>query len=108
MFLFQATVRAHPDHGDDLAAVLAPLAEASRSDPGCLEFRVSRDIEDPTIFRTFELWETVEDEAAHGQSPHELEARRLAREGGFAVAGEMSVYRVEPLKTATAGGGETE
>jgi quinol monooxygenase YgiN len=56
MFLFQATVVAHPDCADELAAVLAPLAEASRSDLGCIHFSVGRDVENPSVFRTLELW----------------------------------------------------
>lgn len=104
MFLFQATVVAHPDHADELAAVMAPMAAASRADSGCIHFSVGRDIEDPTVFRTLELWDSIEDENAHRQTPHELEARRLAQDGGFAVSGEMKIYQLDPLESPTAGG----
>jgi quinol monooxygenase YgiN len=51
MFIFIATISAHPDRADRLAQVLGELADASREDDGCREFSFHRDVEDPPIWR---------------------------------------------------------
>jgi quinol monooxygenase YgiN len=67
------------------------LAPPSREEPGCLVYRVNRDLEDPRVFL---LYEEYADEAAyraHGESDH---FRRLALEGAIPLleSRERSFY----------------
>ena len=67
------------------------LAPPSREEPGCLVYRVNRDLADPRVFL---LYEEYADEAAyraHGESDH---FRRLALEGGIPLleSRERSFY----------------
>ena len=96
-FVFVATISAHPDHADRLAEVLGELAASSRSDDGCREFSVNRDVEDPLVFRSFEVWDSVEQEAAHRETDHEKRALSLASSEGLAIGAEMMVYEAELL-----------
>ena len=67
------------------------LAPPSREEPGCLVYRVNRDLCDPRVFL---LYEEYADEAAyraHGESDH---LRRLALEGAIPLleSRERSFY----------------
>jgi quinol monooxygenase YgiN len=100
MFIFAATISAHPDRADRLAQVLGELAAASRADAGCQEFSFNRDVEDPLVFRSFEVWDSVEQEANHRETDHERRALSLAASEGLAVGAEMKIYQAELLPTA--------
>jgi len=100
MFMFVATITAHPDRADRLAEVLGELAVASRSDAGCREFSFNRDVEDPLVFRSIEVWDSVDQEAAHRETAHEKRALSLAAAEGLAVGAEMKIYQAELLPAA--------
>lgn len=58
------------DKADDAAAMLHALRDASRAEPGCAGYDVSRSIEDPNVFVLYESWR---DQAAfefHVTTPH--------------------------------------
>ena len=97
MVIFAATIRAHPDHAERLAEVLGELAAASRSDDGCRQFSFNCDVEDSLVFRSFEVWDSVEQEAAHRETDHEKRALGLVLSEGLAVQAEMKVYEAELL-----------
>jgi quinol monooxygenase YgiN len=72
--------KAHAGEEAEVERVLRDLTAASRAEPGCLEYRVSRSLEDA---RTFVLYEEYEDAAAfqaHRDSEH---FRRLALDDGI-------------------------
>lgn len=99
MFIFVATIRAHPDRADRLAEVLGQLSAASRSDAGCREFSFNRDVEDPLVFRSLEVWDSVEQEAAHRETDHEKQALTLVASEGLALGAEMKIYQADLLST---------
>jgi (4S)-4-hydroxy-5-phosphonooxypentane-2,3-dione isomerase len=53
-----------------IAATLAELAEASRQEPGVLEFRPHRGTEDPRLFVLYERYVDAAAIEAHGESAH--------------------------------------
>lgn len=64
-----------------MRARLGALAEAVRRlHPGCIEYRFSIDVEDPTILRLTERWEKAEDFVRHGQTPEVAEIGRVLAE----------------------------
>ncbi len=74
MHIVIATATAQPDQADDMAAVLVTLSEASRDDDGCLAYDFHAAIEDPTLFRSVEMWESAEAAGAHMGQPHVAQA----------------------------------
>jgi quinol monooxygenase YgiN len=59
------------------AAILAN-AEASRAEPGCLRFEVSRHVEKSNVFVLAELYEDQAAVDAHGSTPHLAQWRETA------------------------------
>lgn len=49
---------------------LINLLEPSRKDPGCLLYQLHQDIEDPSIFMFYEIWETEALWKAHDMTDH--------------------------------------
>jgi quinol monooxygenase YgiN len=65
-----ARVQTLPDKGDELAALLAPLAAASRGDDGCRSYAFYRDVEDATKFCSVEEWDSRAQLDAHMGQAH--------------------------------------
>jgi quinol monooxygenase YgiN len=67
------------------------LAPPSREEPGCLVYRVNRDLEDPRVFLLYEEYADEAGYRAHGESDH---FRRLALEGAIPLleSRERSFY----------------
>jgi quinol monooxygenase YgiN len=59
-------------------ALLHNARESVAHDPGCLRFDVCQDLEDPTRWVLYEVYEAPEAHAAHRQSPHFLAYDRVA------------------------------
>lgn len=62
------TVR--PEHADEVREILSVHSLASRSEPGCLEFRAHQSVEDPTQFALYEQYVSPEAFAEHRRSEH--------------------------------------
>jgi quinol monooxygenase YgiN len=105
VFIKVVEITAHPERAGRLAEVLGELAAASRSDPGCREFRFARDVEDPLVFRSYEVWDTAEQELAHQEFEHELKALEVGRKEGLAVAARAHSYTAEVMDPDDNGGG---
>ena len=59
-----------------VAAVLRELAEESRREPGCIDYRVTRSLDDPRTFLLYEEYVDADAFQAHRESEH---FERLAR-----------------------------
>lgn len=59
-----------PDQIKFVKAKLINLLEPSRKDEGCVLYQLHQDIEDPSIFMFYEIWETEALWKAHDQTPH--------------------------------------
>lgn len=62
--------RAEPGAEDEIARLLGELAGPSRAEPGCLEYRVHRNPEDPADFFIYEQYRDEAAFAAHHASEH--------------------------------------
>jgi quinol monooxygenase YgiN len=63
--------RIHPPHVEAFARAIADNARASReTEPGCRQFDVCRDPDDPTLFFLYELYDDEAAVAAHLRAPH--------------------------------------
>ncbi|KAI7717318.1 hypothetical protein D0864_08373 [Hortaea werneckii] len=55
-FCVYGTIHAHPEHADALEAVYAQTNQLAKSEPGTLQYCISRDPDDPTLFHMFEQY----------------------------------------------------
>ncbi len=55
---------------DQVREVLRNMEEESRKEPGCLTYAFSIDVNNPTMVRIFERWESSEALKAHFKMPH--------------------------------------
>lgn len=82
------------------AAALAPIlkmVEATRAEPGCLEYAFAFDVLDDHLVRIFEIFVDAAALAAHRASPHMAEWR--AAQPGFGVSDRnMSSYQVQEAR----------
>lgn len=83
-------LQVRPDRRDAALAAALALAEASRNEPGCLEFRVCCDAADPYLLVFFEQWSGVDTMTRNFQTFHMTQFREAAKQ--FAV-GELEVKR---------------
>ncbi|MCZ6784763.1 MAG: putative quinol monooxygenase [Proteobacteria bacterium] len=49
---------------------LGTMEEETRKEAGCLTYAFSVDVNDPTMVRIFERWESMDALAAHFKTPH--------------------------------------
>ena len=83
-------------HDATVARLLRKNAEASRTEPGCLEFSIYQEIDDP---RTFLLYERYTSEAAfqaHRRTPH---FQNIIEQQVVPLLDERVWTRVEALPT---------
>jgi quinol monooxygenase YgiN len=71
MIIIAGSLSFDPVDRDDVLASLEEVTEASRRDPGCVEYFWSEDLASPNTFRFFECWESQERLDAHLAQPHE-------------------------------------
>ncbi len=83
------SIDAAPGKGAAFAAAFKPRCEASRQDPGCLQFDLFQSVSDPDKFALLELWETPEALANHAKLQA---ARPPLPEGLRAGAGAREDY----------------
>jgi quinol monooxygenase YgiN len=76
MIFITAKFRIQPEHADDWPQIASAFTEATRSEPGCLWFDWSRNIEDPQEYVLIEAFRDGEAGGAHVQSDHFKEAQR--------------------------------
>ncbi|APX65708.1 putative quinol monooxygenase [Sphingomonas sp. gentR] len=98
MLLIVGTVRLSPDKLDAARPVMRRMVEASRAEPGCLDYGYAEDVLDPGLIHVKELWT---DQAAldrHFAAPHLVEWRAAWPGLGIGER-DLRVYRVaEPHK----------
>ena len=64
------TLAIDPAQRDQLVRMLDEVATATRAEPGCVEYRISVDLEDDNRFRILEEWASAADLEAHMRTPH--------------------------------------
>ena len=65
-----AILPAKEDSVEALLGALESLAEATRQEPGCIEYGFYRDTADTNCVLSFERWVDQASEDAHWQTPH--------------------------------------
>lgn len=60
----------YEDKIDFVKSELLNILEPTRKEKGCLRYDLHQDIEDPSIFMFYEVWETTDLWKAHDLMPH--------------------------------------
>jgi quinol monooxygenase YgiN len=83
-------------HESRVTRLLRNNAEASRAEPGCLEFSVYREIDNPRVFLLYERYTSEDVFQAHRQTTH---FRDIIEEQVVPLLDERAWTRMEPLPT---------
>ena len=67
---------------DIVKEALINILEPTRNEEGCLLYELHQDINDPSIFMFYEVWQTVDHWKAHDQQPH-IETLRNILDGAL-------------------------
>ena len=95
MLLIAGFVRFDPRQRDATVAAISDIVRATRSEPGCLRYFVTEDVEQPDTLRIFQAWESWEALAAHFTTPHMDRFR--SRGGGLGVREfTLQKYQIDP------------
>jgi quinol monooxygenase YgiN len=92
MILVAGHAFARPEARQDAIAAMVEVAEKTRSEAGCIDYRFTVDLVDPNRFTILEMWESDDALAAHLQTEHV--AAFFAKVPGF-VAAPPDVRRYE-------------
>lgn len=92
MLIISGSVRIKEGAGARAAEAARGMAAATRAEPGCLAYRFSSDLGDPSLVYIYEEWESAEALARHFGTPH-MAAFRAALPA--LVAGPATIVRYE-------------
>jgi quinol monooxygenase YgiN len=70
VIILAGTIRIGTGKRDDALELIETMIEATRAEPGCLDYRFSFDVSDDHLVHIFELFEDEAALAAHRASPH--------------------------------------
>ncbi len=83
MLTIVANILAEPDKIELVKAELEKLIPVTLGEPGCIQYDLHQDNEDPARFLFYENWESRELWQAHMNAPHLVDHRK-ATEGAVA------------------------
>ncbi|MCU1748627.1 putative quinol monooxygenase [Pseudomonas sp. 6D_7.1_Bac1] len=67
-FILHAKTR--PEKAEAFEALFRAYVEPSRAEPGCIEYHMLRDQQDPTLFIFYEIWQSLAHLDVHSNLPH--------------------------------------
>ena len=67
-FILHAKTR--PEKAEAFEALFRAYVEPSRAEPGCIEYHMLRDQQDPTLFIFYEIWASQAHLEVHSNLPH--------------------------------------
>ena len=83
-------------HESRVAGLLRKNAEASRAEPGCVEFSVYQEIDDPRAFLLYERYTSEDAFQAHRRMPH---FENIIEQQVVPLLNERAWTRVEQVST---------
>lgn len=70
MYGFILHAHTQPEQAEAFEQLFRAYVEPSRAEPGCIEYHMLRDAQDPTLFIFYEVWASREALAEHTALPH--------------------------------------
>lgn len=69
-YAFILNAKTRRDKAEAFEALFSAFVAPSRLEPGCIEYHMLRDQQDPTLFVFFEVWASKADLDVHSALPH--------------------------------------
>jgi quinol monooxygenase YgiN len=91
MIIISGTWTIQEDKLEEAKVAFILAQDASSAEDGCISYRFFQDLEDPTLFRLFEEWETQDALDVHAKSQHIADFRD--KQSNFVV--DKSLFRYE-------------
>jgi len=98
--VFMVLLRARPDKIEAAERALEKIADPTRANPDCQEFRIFQDHADPHLFTLLEHWVSPQAVMAHGRRDYMAEYMATKDSIFEDVSGEH-VQEVHPLNLAS-------
>jgi quinol monooxygenase YgiN len=95
--IIAGTVHVKPKARERAIEAGIAVAAATRSEQGCIDYRFYADLENPTLFFVFEVWETEAALTAHFQTDHLKAFQAMLPEF---IDGEMNIQRYDIQNTS--------
>ncbi|MNE00022.1 putative monooxygenase [compost metagenome] len=96
-FILQAKTR--PEKADAFEALFRGYVEPSRAEPGCIEYHMLRDRQDPSLFVFYEIWESKAHLDVHSALPH---MQRFHEQRMDYLEREFDIQLIEMLSPSSA------
>ncbi|MGN6357660.1 MAG: putative quinol monooxygenase [Novosphingobium sp.] len=93
MILVTGKFRLPPDRLAEARAALRRVIEATRAEPGCLDYAYAEDLLEPGLIRVSEKWEGREALATHFEAAHMKQWQRERAEFGMTDR-DMAAYTI--------------
>lgn len=77
MIVVNAVVTTTPENIVALQGAISTMETASREEPGCLDYTFSVELNDSSVVRITEKWQTLDDLKAHFETPHMAEFQAI-------------------------------
>ena len=96
-FILHAKTR--PDRSDAFEALFRAYVEPSRAEPGCIEYHMLRDQQDPSLFIFYEVWASQAHLDVHSNLPH---MQRFFEQRMDYLERDFEIRRIDMLSPASA------
>ncbi|MCY1410397.1 Antibiotic biosynthesis monooxygenase [compost metagenome] len=96
-FILQAKTR--PEKADAFEALFRSYVALSRAEPGCIEYHMLRDRQDPSLFVFYEIWASKEHLDVHSALPH---MQRFHEQRMDYLEREFDIQLIEMLSPSSA------
>ncbi|WP_109514818.1 putative quinol monooxygenase [Pseudomonas ovata] len=99
-FILHAYTR--PEKSAEFEALFSGYVAISRLEPGCIEYHMLRDRQDPSLFIFFEVWESQAHLDMHSAQPH---MAAFAEQRDAFLTRDFEIRRIDMLSPASANAG---
>lgn len=96
-FILHAKTR--PEKSAEFQAFFLGYVQASREEPGCVEYHMLRDREDPSLFIFYEIWASQAALDLHSNLPH---MKQFLDQRMDYLEQDFQIRAIEMLSTASA------
>ncbi|HGY9627805.1 antibiotic biosynthesis monooxygenase [Pseudomonas putida] len=97
-FILKAKTR--PEKAEAFEQLFRAYVEPSRQEPGCIEYHMLRDKEDPSLFVFYEVWASKADLDVHSALPH---MREFFEQRMEYLERDFDIQMIEMLSPASSG-----
>ncbi len=92
MLIVAVTAPVKPEHREEMIQATIAVQNATRQEPGCINYTFYTETADPNVFFVFEVWESAEALDAHMKEAH---TQTFLAQAKVAAAGAMTAQRFE-------------